>query len=465
MIGRRSGVPSPRRSYRLGLVVTLALAALSLPAAPAVADELVFVKDWGYTGNQNLRLFYPGGVDVDSSGDVIVANGGANRIQVYDAQGNFLRKWGGPEDPEERELGQFDSTGGLAIDPSDNVYAASGNDRIQVFDTQGNFIRWWGGTGSGNGQFDGPTSVGIAPSGNVLVKDEGNDRIQVFDAAGNFVRAWGSRGSAAGQFAWGEGPGGFAVDSSGNVFAGDIGNGRVQVFDPLGNFLRQWGSKGNGPGQFQLDANVCEVDPSGNVFVSTERFPGPGEQGRIEQFDSQGDLIREWGGVFRAQDVAADDFGNLYVTNQGTRTKPPPELARVCPDCFYSYHRVSKYRLVPGPDNAVRNPVVSAAKKQPQKGSSIKVKAKFRSSEQVTAKATGKVKVGGKATYKLKKASKGNDPGRSAAVTLKPKKPKGAKKITKALKKGKKATAKLRVKLIDDAGNSKTKKLSVKLKR
>ncbi|MBK5111898.1 MAG: hypothetical protein JJE10_11175, partial [Thermoleophilia bacterium] len=115
--------------------------------------------------------------------------------------------------------------------------------------------------------------------------------------------------------------------------------------------------------------------------------------------------------------------------------------------------------------NAVRNPVVSAAKKQPQKGSSIKVKAKFRSSEQVTAKATGKVKVGGKATYKLKKASKGNDPGQSAAVTLKPKKPKGAKKITKALKKGKKATAKLSLKLIDDAGNSKTKKLSVKLKR
>ena len=457
MIGRRSGVLTPRRSHRLGLVVTLALAALSLPAASAFADELVFVKDWGHTGNQNLRLFYPGGVDLDSSGDVFVADGGHSRIMVYDAQGNFLRKWGGYGN----ELGQIGTTGGLAIDPSDNVYVADlNNDRIQVFDTQGNFIRWWGGTGSGNGQFNQPTSVGIAPSGNVVVQDSGNDRIQVFDAVGNFVRAWGSRGTAAGQFAWGEGfPGEMAVDSSGNVFAGDGLNGRVQVFDPLGNFLRQWGSTGNGPGQFQLAAIVGEVDPAGNVFVSTERFPGRGEQGRIEQFDSQGDLIREWGGIFRAQDVAADDFGNLYVTNEGKGLDTG------------GLHRVSKYRLVPGPDTAVRNPNVSAKKKQPQKSNSIKVKVKSGSAEQVTTKATGNVvvaagdaSVSGTKTYKLKKQVKRSDPGGTGVLKLKPK-TKGAKKIAKALKQGKKAKAKLKVKLIDDAGNTKAKKLSVKLKR
>ena len=55
--------------------------------------------------------------------------------------------------------------------------------------------------------------------------------------------------------------------------------------------------------------------------------------------------------------------------------------------------------------------------------------------------------------------------GKSKTLKLKPKRSKDSKKIAKALKKGKKAKAKLTVKLTDGVGNVVTEKLGVKLKR
>ena len=104
-----------------------------------------------------------------------------------------------------------------------------------------------------------------------------------------------------------------------------------------------------------------------------------------------------------------------------------------------------------------------AKKTQKQKGNKIVIKVKVKAEEDLKAKATGKVKVN--PSYKLKPQSKSVSSGKKKTLKLKPKKSKDAKKIAKALKKGKKATAKLKVKLTDQAGNKKTEKLKVKLKR
>ncbi len=105
----------------------------------------------------------------------------------------------------------------------------------------------------------------------------------------------------------------------------------------------------------------------------------------------------------------------------------------------------------------------SAKDKQKQKGKKIIVEAKVKAGEDLSATATGKVKVG-KKSYKLKKQTKNVSPGSSKNLKLKLKKSKDAKKIAKALKQGKKAKAKLTVKMTDDLGNKKSQKLSVKLK-
>ncbi len=54
------------------------------------------------------------------------------------------------------------------------------NHRVQVFDSNGRFQRKWGSEGSGNGQFDRPRYVAVDGAWNVYVSDSGNHRVQVF---------------------------------------------------------------------------------------------------------------------------------------------------------------------------------------------------------------------------------------------------------------------------------------------
>ena len=104
----------------------------------------------------------------------------------------------------------------------------------------------------------------------------------------------------------------------------------------------------------------------------------------------------------------------------------------------------------------------TAATTQGQSGKEIVVRVRLRAKEQLTAKASGKIKVN--PTYKLRSKKAKLATGETKTLRLKPKKAK-AKRIARALKRGKKANAKLTVKLTDLAGNTATERLRVRLKR
>ncbi len=106
---------------------------------------------------------------------------------------------------------------------------------------------------------------------------------------------------------------------------------------------------------------------------------------------------------------------------------------------------------------------VAAKKKQKQKGSNILVKAKVKARERLTAKATGRIEVG-KRSFDLETKTRRLSSGSSKRLKLRPEGSKDAAKIADALRKGKKAKAKVTVKLADRAGNKKSKMLSVRLK-
>ena len=70
--------------------------------------------------------------------------------------------------------GQFNFPYGIAINQSGYVYVTEwNNNRIQVFDSEGNFIRKWGSSGSSNGQFKFLSGIAINGSGYVYVTDAG----------------------------------------------------------------------------------------------------------------------------------------------------------------------------------------------------------------------------------------------------------------------------------------------------
>ena len=106
------------------------------------------------------------------------------------------------------------------------------NHRIQVFTAEGTYLRGWGTQGSGAGELWYPAGIAIGSEGHVFVCDQNNNRIQVFAAGGAWLSAWGGQGSTPGKFLF---PNDVAVDAAGNAYVADTDNHRVQKFaaDPV----------------------------------------------------------------------------------------------------------------------------------------------------------------------------------------------------------------------------------------
>ena len=59
------------------------------------------------------------------------------------------------------------------------------------FSPDGQVLTTWGSEGSGDGQFNGFSSVAVDPTTNkVYVADSLNKRIQIFDSTGKFLTKW-----------------------------------------------------------------------------------------------------------------------------------------------------------------------------------------------------------------------------------------------------------------------------------
>lgn len=126
---------------------------------------------------------------VGPDGSVYMA--GPREILRFSPDGTLLTKWGG----------QFGEVWGIDTSPSGLVYVADtyGN-QIEVFTADGTFVRKWGRYGKGDGQFIYPYGIAVSASGEVYVADTVNARIERFSATGQFLGAWGGQGRGHGRF-------------------------------------------------------------------------------------------------------------------------------------------------------------------------------------------------------------------------------------------------------------------------
>jgi len=164
-------------------------------------------------------------------GSFYVSDGyGNNRVARFSPDGKFLFDWGHKgEGP-----GEFNLPHSVAVDAAGLVYIADrSNARIQVFDANGKFIKMWKSEGLGR-----PWSLTIGPDNLLYVVDGGDlkpappDRGQLLklDLTGKILAKWSRYGNYDGQIYWGHD---LAVGKDGAVYVGDVYHGmRVQKFVP-----------------------------------------------------------------------------------------------------------------------------------------------------------------------------------------------------------------------------------------
>jgi tripartite motif-containing protein 71 len=176
----------------------------------------------GISGSGSGQFHEPKGVALDSSGDVWIADYGNNRIEEFNASGEYQQKFGKEGSGE----AQFKDPAGIAFSGGSIYVSEYGNNRVQKLSTAGKYEGQFGKGGSGNGEFNEPRGIAADPkTGNLYVADTGNNRVQEFSSSGALIAKFGSAGSGSGQFSE---PKGIAVNASGGVYITDYNNSRVQ---------------------------------------------------------------------------------------------------------------------------------------------------------------------------------------------------------------------------------------------
>ncbi|KKN95728.1 hypothetical protein LCGC14_0175970 [marine sediment metagenome] len=276
-----------------------------------------FLLEWGSTGTGDSEFDVPYFIDVDSTGNVYVADMINDRVQKFDSTGTFLLEWGTPGTGD----GQFgtNSPQGIAVDSFGDVYVTDPtNDRIQKFNNTGTYLSQFGTGGTGNGQFDLPGGIAVDSSGNIYVADTYNHRVQIFNSTHDYISLFGSSGSGDGQFSY---PLDIAVDSLANIYVVDTVNHRVQKFNSTNDYVSQFGSQGTGDAEFDFPQSIA-IDVSGNLYVVDA------QNNRIQKFDSSATYLSQFGqgpiggggtgeGEFDGpQSVAVAINGDIYVVDQ-----------------------------------------------------------------------------------------------------------------------------------------------------
>lgn len=92
-------------------------------------------------GNDSLHFNMPTDVAVTEDGSFYVADGyGNSRVVKFDSAGHYVMEWGEPGNNE----GEFNIPHAIDLDSTGNVFVADrGNRRVQQFDATGHFLRQW----------------------------------------------------------------------------------------------------------------------------------------------------------------------------------------------------------------------------------------------------------------------------------------------------------------------------------
>lgn len=191
---------------------------------------LMVLGERGVAGADAGHFNRPTDVAVLPDGSFFVSDGYRNtRVAKFSPEGRFLFQWGRPG----RGEGEFNTPHGIDVDAQGQIYVADReNDRVQVFDAEGRFLRQIKDPAAGR-----PYGVAVLPDGGLAIADGGEqprsgpDRsgLVFADGEGRVRERLGRFGNQDGQFRMAHD---VARDAAGAFYVVDIAGQRVQKFEP-----------------------------------------------------------------------------------------------------------------------------------------------------------------------------------------------------------------------------------------
>ena len=294
------------------------------------------------------RFAYPNGMALDNAGNLYVADTGNDTIREVTQVGTNwvvttlvgLPGTAGTNDGTGNAV-RFNGPGGVAVDSAGNVYVSdTGNHTIRSMTPAGSnwvvttIIGLPGVTGSANGigsaaRFFFPFGLTVATNGSLYVADYANDAIRKVTPVGV---NWSVTTLATGF----NGPYGVAVDNANYVYVTATANHAISKVAPSGGVTTLAGSVGNsgtnnGTGGAARFAYPCGVvlDSAGNLFVadsgnSTIRKVTP--MGLVTTLAGLAESLGSTDGAGSATQfhfpfrMAVDTNGIVYVTDEVNNT-------------------------------------------------------------------------------------------------------------------------------------------------
>lgn len=211
--------------------------------------------------------------------------------------------------------GQFEHPADVAVAPDGDLWVLDAyNDRVEEFNDKEEYLRQFGSSGSGDGQLSSPKALAMDASGNLWVLDSGNERVEEFNDEGSYLAQFALKIPGEGYL---RRPEGIAIDSHGDIWISDSARGHLAVFKSNGEYIKTVSSQGSEPGQLEEPEGLA-IDSHGDVWVVDSR------DDRIEEFNEEGSFVKQFGswGTGEGQliwpyGLAIDPEGNLLVAETG----------------------------------------------------------------------------------------------------------------------------------------------------
>jgi sugar lactone lactonase YvrE len=261
-----------------------------------------YLRKVDFSITQKGRLMNPMAADVDSNGNIWVANWGnfsdAGEVDVYTSAGKFVKRI-------TKVNGEgLSAVGGLVSDGKGHIYVGEQNCILEL-DENGNFVKK-----IGDGKVSNVMQVTIDGKGNIWAASNGTQTVAVFKSDGTFIT----------QYNTSHAPVGIATDKDGNFYITTTDDNKVYEYDSKGNVVTSFGGNGRSLGKFWIPYGVA-VDSSGEILVADT------ENGRIQAFDKKGKLL--WHterNLYEPVGINIGSDGKVYVA-----------------DCFHNVVRVLSF--------------------------------------------------------------------------------------------------------------------------